>query len=316
MAQIIPIITDADYKASSWHTSVIGAMQPMAAKVRCKVQVYSCESANIVWESLPNVVIVTNGTMSFLSNTISRLLRMNKKIILMGFNTDNFGPGVNSVSSSHRYETIQMLAYYQNHGYNRIALVGLQRDSVNDMARYNAALASIESRAAHEDPFFFWEGSPEACLANFTDRIDDFDAAICPNGPFAISLLNHCKKLGLRVPGDIMISTFSNMMVNRLTRPSITSMLLDYRAISTQLVYTWQFLTAHHESNAAMWVWVPSELIIGESTACLPEKFFSPPLPFPAVPQPQDFDENQFFKNPDFARLIRLEKCLSDSDTT
>jgi len=253
--------------------------------------------------------------MRFLRNTISNLENAGKQVIILNLSTDIFGLWVTCVAPARHYETLQMLEYYHNNGFHRIAAAGFRKDSVNDIARRSVMLSNVVSGyALPEDAIFFWLDDLDECLESFSDRAGDFDAVICPNGPFGICLLNHLRNRGIRVPEDIMVSSFSDMLISRLITPSVTSMTQDYYSVGVHAFYIWQLLSAHKDSKATFSVKVPSKLTVRESTAGLPESNTSINRVFPEIKAGDSFVEDPFYDNPQISRLFRLENCLSGCD--
>ncbi|MBC5581596.1 substrate-binding domain-containing protein [Anaerofilum sp. BX8] len=82
-------------------------------------------------------------------------------------------------------------------GHGRIALYGVNPQSVSDESRMNSYLAA-RAAAGEEDgrqDVFFNSGSLENCFEEFMGRADEYDAVICANDFAAISLV---RRLGLR----------------------------------------------------------------------------------------------------------------------
>lgn len=316
MKQPITIISDPSYVTSSWYNEIITSIRDTATKAHNRIQIYSAKTEQIAWHALPEVVLVTNGSLPYVNHTLSTLERAGKKVILAGLDSDPFGSSISCVTPSRRLEISMLMHYYRSHGFQRIALVGFRQDGINDMIRYHAAFSIA---AADEFPFssenvFFWETDIAQCLQAFTQQWARFDAVICPNDAFAICFINHCRQARIDVPGALLVSSFSDMLLGKLIQPSLTTISMDFAAIGTQSYHAWEFINAHRDANLSIRVRVPSRLIVRESTRNLPDTIsLETSYDIPGVIAQDDFHD-QFYESEDIQALIQLEKCLSNRD--
>jgi hypothetical protein len=277
--------------------------------------VFSEKAGPAPLESLQPVVIVTNGSAPYLKRVIGSLHKLGKKIILAGVDSDIFGiPYVSFVTQSRRHETLTLMQYFIGHGYSNLAFVGFRRDGLNDMYRYHLATQSGMPAECLHRAAFFWERDIHDCLNRFMSSIARYNAVICPNDAFAVILLHHCKANGIRIPEDILIGSFSNMLISSLVRPGITSIAGDFEHIGRQAYHAWEILSADLKSDITLRMEVPSRLIVRGSTAFLP---MNGECPHALLPDDIDASgvSDDYFESDEIQGIFRAEKCLSGRDS-
>ena len=126
-------------------------------------------------------------------------------------------------------------------GRRRIAFLGDQPHARVATARlrqagWAAALQAAGSPAADElalpvEEFTYADGARavEQALAAGTG----FDALLCPSDLLAVGALHALSVAGLDVPGDVAVVGFDDIALAPYTRPGLTSVRLDRRAIAT-----------------------------------------------------------------------------------
>jgi DNA-binding LacI/PurR family transcriptional regulator len=311
----VQILSDIGYTTSSWYSDFIASVSGAAGRAHRQIQVFSEKADPAPLESLQPVVIVTNGSAPYLKRVIGSLHKLGKKIILAGVDSDIFDiPYVSCVTQSRRHETLTLMQYFIGHGYSNLAFVGFRRDGLNDMYRYHlASQSSLPAERLHRAAFF-WEWDIHDCLNRFTDSIAHYNAAICPNDAFAVILLHHCRAKGIRIPEDILIGSFSNMLISSLVQPGITSIAGDFEHIGRQAYHAWEILCTDLKSDITLRVEVPSRLIVRGSTAFLPMNGECAHALLP-----DDIDVNRasddYFESDEIQSIFRAEKCLSRRDS-
>lgn len=311
--EYIQVISDIGYSTSSWYLTYIDALSKAANKGHRQIQLFSGRINASQEKFLGPIVIVMDGSKSFLNYTISLLLKLDIKIILAGIDANLFGPQISCITRSRKQETAMLIGYFFSHGYRDIAFVGFRKDGVNDMFRYNSEIKTSFSAEYLQKSSFFWMYDIDDCLNNFTERASQFNAVICPNDAFSIILLHRCISNGIRVPDDIFIGSFGGLSISGLVRPGITSCLVDYETIGLQTYNAWEIINANIDSNISLRIELPSRLAVRESTAYLPIEASSILSPLPenieAIWTPDEYFENEDIKN-----LFNIEKCLSMCD--
>lgn len=179
-------------------------------------------------------------------------------------------------------------ALKQTHG-SRIALYGINPDSVGDRSRAEAFLLEC----ANPDALFENRGSLAACYEAFAARRAEFDAVICTNGFAAISL---CRRLG---QDSIPIISCAQTLLCRYYEGRITSVDMNYGRFGK---------TALSIADLAK-----KQPQISELTATvqwsLPHSVPNLPAPTP-VPPAQD----RFYRDSELQTMLKLENLLSACD--
>ena len=88
----------------------------------------------------------------------------------------------------------RLVELLRGRGHGRIALYGVNPQSVSDESRMDSYLAALGGEDGRRHVFFN-SGSLENCFEQFMARAQQYDAVICANDFAAISLV---RRLGLR----------------------------------------------------------------------------------------------------------------------
>lgn len=314
--QKITIISDSCHMSSIWFKDMIAAIRKKALQANIPLNELCLEEDIIEWSKLPKVVIVATGSLAFLQHVLQRTQPANRHVILAGLDSQPFGAEISCVTPSRQYETNLVISYFNYYDRNRIALVGFRKDSINDMLRYQTAVTAIASHneQAREAISFFWQPILTNCLESFINFAEKFNAAITPNDATAICLINACKKHGIRVPEDLYIASFTNMRVGRYSKPSLTTVAMDFPSIGEQTFNLWGFLNDHKDKDIALRLHVPSKLIIRKSTDFAPSPPFDQSVSLIDFHMVEDHFSDTFFESPQIQSIMQIENCIARRD--
>ena len=159
-------------------------------------------------------------------------------------------------------------------GRRRIAFLGAQRQARADTARlrqagWAAALQAAGLPVPDElvltvEEFGFADGARavERALSAGTD----VDALLCPSDLLAVGALHALATAGVDVPGQVAVVGFDDIAVAAYTRPGLTTVRLDRRAIATTAVDRLLERVAG-DTGPARTVHVPHQLVVRGSSA-------------------------------------------------
>jgi DNA-binding LacI/PurR family transcriptional regulator len=302
--------------SSIWFKDMIAVIRKKALQANLSLNVLCLEENNIVWAELPKVVILATGSLAFIKHVLKRIQPANRHVILAGLDSQPFGSEISCVTPSRQSETSLVISYFNYYNRNKIALVGFRKDGINDMLRYQTAITAISTynEEARDDISFFWDTSLTSCMENFFQSADKFNAAITPNDATAICLINACKNQEIRVPEDLYVASFTNMRVGRYSKPSLTTVAMDFPSIGEQTFNVWSFLNDHKSKDIALRLHVPSKLIVRKSTDFSPKPPFDQSVPLIDFYEVKENFSDTFFESPHIQSIMQIEDCISRRD--
>lgn len=68
-------------------------------------------------------------------------------------------------------------------------------------------------------------------LERFGKRCREYDAVICSTDIMGVLLLNRLKEVGVKLPEEIAVTGFDNLILSRLTHPYLTTARIDFTEI-------------------------------------------------------------------------------------
>ena len=283
------------------------------------IKIFSDPVSEIDLSALPPVVIVTNGSKTYIKSTIDALIQVQKHIVLSGLDSEQFGEMVSCATHSRRTDIEKLLHYLIRHDRRRIALVGFWRESINDMLYYHSAMSGSMSfgEPIPEHAAYFWKHRLSESMAAFIKDAQQYDVAVCPNDTVALVLLNWCKAKNISIPSDLYITGISNMQIGRYCDPTLTTIAMDFKSIGEETLNVWDFVINHLPKPTSIKVLVPGKLIVRASTdykEAMPQLFSGAALDFAINDSAIDLEENQFFVDPLISALMQMENCLHQRD--
>ncbi len=300
---------------SIWYKDMIASIRKIAKEAKYSTNELCIEEDNIEWSALPPVVIVATGSLSFIQYILQKLIPLKKRVVLAGIDSHSFSTDISCATPSRQAETNLLISYFHYYNRDKIALVGFRTDGINDMLRYRTAISAIS--ALGEDAIdvdsYFWDERLSDCLDRVISSAEKHNGAICPNDACAISLINSCKRQGVRVPEDLYVGSFSNMQIGRYSKPSLTTVAMDYPKIGEQTFNAWYFLSEHIDHDVALKIHVPSKLVVRKSTDYMPEPPFDNPASFMNLNNSGHFTDS-FFESPEIQSIMQIENCISQRD--
>lgn len=156
--------------------------------------------------------------------------------ILVSGNADIDMKKVNSIENDYLSAMDRAVKYLYDLGHREIAhLSGLSRSSQYDH-RVSGYLAAVEKYALacgddllidDKPPYKTGIADGYALARALMQSGKSFTAAICTNDMMAIGAISAFREAGLRVPEDVSVMGFDDMIFSRAWQPSITTMGMD-----------------------------------------------------------------------------------------
>ena len=212
------------------------------------------------------------------------------------------------VYMDYREATYQLIEYLRGYQKNRIALFAVSTDSSTDMIKKDAFLAYDK---CHEQDVFYYTGTDglmNAACKRFLEICRNYDAVICSNDASAVILLHQLEEAGIRVPEDLFLCSFGDMVVSSSGKKTLTMARLNCVEIGKQVIYMCRHLTSC-EDITGISTKIRCELVIGDTTANLP--VIAQTLGTAHTP---DDATSKFHSDPSISRIFLAEKILSACD--
>ncbi len=137
----------------------------------------------------------------------------------------------------------EMIKYIINRGHRKIAVLkGLGGTSIS-LNRYNGYLAALNEAGIAVNPQYQLQGDFSEKLAYELTRDmlsnlkqEDYPTAIfCANSNMAIGAIDAINEAGLRIPEDISIACYGEIVIPKYLRPRPSCVRQDYRELSKQI---------------------------------------------------------------------------------
>ena len=307
----IPVVINATAFISAQYKQVLFGIKTAAAKMGRTIRVFTEDGfEQLDTQQWPQVMIATGTSLPFLRRVIAQMESEDRRVVLAGMDSDQFGGLVSCATHSRRTEMQQVLQYLLRCDRKRIALVGFDDHSINDRYRYHAALSLQDVLGISMTPgdTYRWTKEPENSFHEFFTRIHHYDAVVCPNDVMAVSFANFLRERGVKIPEDLFIASFGGMELSRWAKPGITTTRMDDFQVGQQAVTVWNLIKENHASGMVMKISLPSYIIPRESTAFLPDEAV-------AIPAHPHESADDFYSIPVVSSLVRLDDCLSRRDS-
>ncbi len=307
---VVHAIFDNRGKAYVKWESLMSGLTGACANAGMALQVHSPDDIPKLAESCKDPVVLSGTDEKFLREAINRLREAHLRIVLAGNDGEQFDSGISCSSPSRKEEARQMINYLYGCGRRRIALVGFGYRSLNDRMRLQAACETMRVFEINHDiaDEYSWLKDPKTCIDAFVPNALNYDAVLTPNDVIAVSLVNALETNGIKVPDQLYVAGFGNMMIGRFHIPGITSTDMDMNMVGKQTFTVWQCLRKDISGNLVCRVTVPCRIHVRESTGCRPVlSKAAPDLPI---------FEDHYYDNEMIAPLEAMERCLISLDRT
>ena len=143
-------------------------------------------------------------------------------------------PGVTSVVADNESGFRELLAHLvDEHGGQRIAIMKGPDENAEACLRLEVYRQFLSERGLAFDPALAFNGdfTAEASVSSLRRHVEangaDFDALVCLNDTMAIGCLHYFKQAGIRVPQDVILTGFDDIVRSRYEHPSLTTVSQD-----------------------------------------------------------------------------------------
>lgn len=300
----VNILLEPSYIKPVWYLDSMNSLREAAAKKHYVIQERTDPAA------LPDgttAAIVISTSVNWTRNAIDHLRQKNIRPILIGTVPQSFGSDISGTIFDRRAGVEELVLYCHQAGHDRIALVGVNPVSSNDIVKQDAFLSATRSCGikASKDDIYTVENDLTDPISAYLREPGKYDGAICANDYVAVTLLAETTRRNIRVPDDIFVAGFGNHLLGRCANPTLTSATMDYREMGVQALTIWEAICANPKITTII-ITIKHQVIYRESTG-----HFPPPESLSLFrSQPADLELNP----PDVGTVnyeVRsLEQCL------
>jgi LacI family transcriptional regulator len=134
--------------------------------------------------------------------------------------------GADSVNAENEHSAEALAAHLAAHGHRSFAFLGDAEISPDAFHRWSGLVRALRAHgvAVPERPVpcpFDEDGGREA--ASVLLRADPPDALVCANDEIALGAITAAERLGMRVPDDLAVTGWDDVMAARHSRPGLTT---------------------------------------------------------------------------------------------
>lgn len=176
---------------------------------------------------------------------------------------DQYVEGKVCVTTDNRSAVGEIVKHLKDEGRSKIAFAGYCETSQAGMERYKGYSESMKERdeRVYEGGFSYEEGIHMGREILKEGKYPD--AVVCSADMAALGIIKTLRDGGIRVPEDIWVSGFDDLMPGRISTPSLTTVAQDSKEISRELL---EGLIDMIEGKPAKDREIEGRLIIREST--------------------------------------------------
>lgn len=165
---------------------------------------------------------------------------------------------VRHVIEDHGCRTVYFMAGIKGNEYSEARLDCFRKVLAENGIEYD------ERRVGYGD---FWEGPTREAMDEFMQSgLSMPEAFICCNDAMAITVCQYLSKKGYNVPGDIIVTGFDGIELERYYHPRLTTGSVDYSAVGSSVM---EIIEKARETDDPGSVTIPYQMRIGGSCGCM-----------------------------------------------
>ncbi len=297
---MVGVLLDSKYSESLWCKSIYKSLTERLRYHRIPF----CNISNTVDGNLEAIFIIASDREWILS-AVTQLNRNGIKPILISNQSEKL-PGCmySLVCSDINGSMKNLLDTLKSRSKSRIALYGINTDSISDISRVDNLLEWRDENFKSMQIFTNF-GSLQRCFEDFYKLIDSFDAVICTNDFAAVSLVKHLTELAPHQLSRLTIVSCAATRISDYYREYILSLDMNFQQYGDAAVYIYN-AKKKHGFLSEMTVKVLWSLQNSETAAVV-----SSPLKLELKSS-----KDKLYTDPEFREMLIVDKLLSTADKT
>lgn len=211
----------------------------------------------------------------------------------------------------------QSIEHLLQNNKRRLALFGVHKSDVSDASKAATfcEVARHMGLSAGEDDIYTYDDDVSRCFHSFCFNVSKYDAVICSNDIVGAYFLKECKLIGIKVPGDLLVTGNGNAWIGSHICPSLTTFDggTDEKSIFSELfIQQYKILCAYPQIET-MHIFLANEIIERESTG-----FANKAVPAGNTGMPYGKQEVylDYIKDPIIRQLSMIDSVLSACNDT
>ena len=297
------IISEPYCQSSNWYRNIISGLMKEKRRKRFQLimlnTIDECKHLNITKQDAIFVMGTDNTWLSNILEVCETLFQ--NRVILFRNHKKLLSSGKYSIIAPDIAQDIQILYdYLTSHGKNRIAMYGINPNSVSDELRKDTFLLC----GANTTDLFYNRGSLSSCFEKFSTKVYEYDAVICTDNYASISLVQSFKN-DSRL---FITSCGGGTLLKNFFSPTITHTWIDYQSFGKVALNLYDILLKS-ESIHSINIYISNNLSIGDTTNNLP--------PITNLGKKSNFiynNENNYYSDGDVQEMLRVETLLDSCD--
>lgn len=237
---MVGILLDSKYSASLWCKTLY---ESLTERLRQK-RIPFCQVFDNVDKELDCIFIIASDR-EWIISAITQLNKNGINPILICNQSEKLSGCIYScVCSDINASMKNLLDTLRAKDKSRIALYGINTDSISDISRVDSLL-NWRSEYFKTMKIFVNNGSLQNCFDEFYTHINEFDAAICANDFAAVSLLKNLEKTDSKRLNDFSIISCAKTQISNCCNNRILSLNMNFDQYGEAAIYVYDALKKH-----------------------------------------------------------------------
>lgn len=217
------ILTEPIYRDSIWCSEILSGIKTKAKEK--KAQFCFIDSVREIKEA--GQLILVGTSLGWSKGKIDQCKDLNVKTVVVTPKIPvNEKLPCSFVGSDSEGAVINMISLLKSKGRNRIALYGVNPDSVNDLCKKNCFVSQV----GDESGVFYNNGDINGCFNEFYKKELTFEAVLCTNSYAAFHLVKALKSKSVDF-GNLFIISLSDSRLLQFSAPCVTAVDIDYKEL-------------------------------------------------------------------------------------
>ncbi len=261
------VYIDPEYNGSVWCANTVKGLTAEASRRHYGIyfleneNIFSLDLDKIYGDEESRVLIILTTRVITDSSFYEHFAKNGVSLLFVNHQSHFAAENYSNILVDYRKGMASLTAYLAACGKSNIALFAVNPASATDQIKKEYFLSAGIGK---ERDIFYNNGSLDDCCNGFFGT-NDYDSVICANDIAACCLLNFLGKKGVKVPGDIYLTSFGDSVISQLSVPSLTTVSVDHTGLGKEALHAYSYLYRREKGIRATF-YVTPKLNIREST--------------------------------------------------
>lgn len=211
-----------------YYAEVVGGYEEVAAELGRSVLILSTHGREAVRSKVLDLASRVDGLVIFgrtvRDDVVAEVIAMGVPVVLLARPAV---PGADTVTAENLASARRLAGHLLDHGHRRLAFLGDPESSSDAAARWAGITGVLAERGIRARQPVLCELGEEAGRAAARRLLSASrsrpQAVVCADDEIALGVLLAAEELGLRVPGDVAVTGWDDIMAARYARPGLTT---------------------------------------------------------------------------------------------